>query len=330
MRQRAFESLHLVRWEQFAAKLKRLESRHLGRGFAEDAEAAEFLAAYRSLCRDLSIAKGRMYSPALISYLNELVVRGHNLIYLRRSSFLRDMLAFVTLEFPLLVRQQWAFMLVACVLFLLPGLLFVLAMRQSPEVLYSLMSPDQVASMEAMYDPDASHWGRERGSDNDFMMFGYYIYNNIGISFQLYATGLLAGLGTLFYLIYNSLILGAVTYHLTHIGYGSTFYSFVIGHGAFELTAIVISGGAGLRLAYALLRPGPLPRRQALVQAAGLTIRIMIGCILMLVLAAFVEAFWSGKRWPGDLSKYLVGGICWLLVFYYFLFAGRVRGSQSA
>ena len=60
------------------------------------------------------------------------------------------------------------------------------------------------------------------------------------------AAGLLFGLGSVLFLIFNGLIIGAICGHLTEIGYGQTFWSFVIGHGAFELTAIALAGAAGL------------------------------------------------------------------------------------
>ena len=94
------------------------------------------------------------------------------------------------------------------------------------------------------------------------MMFGFYIRNNIGVAFQCFAGGLFAGLGTLFFLAYNGAFSGAIAGYLTERGLSSTFYSFVATHSAFELTAIVLSGAAGLRIGHALLAPGRRPRRR--------------------------------------------------------------------
>ena len=87
------------------------------------------------------------------------------------------------------------------------------------------------------------------------MMFGHYILNNISIALRTFASGLLAGLGTLLVLLFNGVIIGSVAGHLQHIGHGDPFWRFVAGHGAFELTAIVIAGGAGLQLGMKLLAP---------------------------------------------------------------------------
>ena len=138
-----------------------------------------------------------------------------------------------------------------------------------PDLVYGVMGPEQVADMEKMYDPDARRIGRfsERDSGDDWMMFGYYIMNNIGIAFQTFASGLLFGLGSLFFLLFNGLMIGAVAGHLTQIGYGATFWSFVVGHGAFELTAIALAGAAGLKLGWALLAPGRLTSRRSLARS---------------------------------------------------------------
>ena len=99
------------------------------------------------------------------------------------------------------------------------------------------------------------------------MMFGFYIRNNVGVAFQCFAGGLFAGLGTLFFLAYNGAFSGALAGYLTERGLSYTFYSFIATHSAFELTAIVLSGAAGLRIGHALLAPGRLTRLQSLVQA---------------------------------------------------------------
>jgi uncharacterized membrane protein SpoIIM required for sporulation len=154
-------------------------------------------------------------------------------------------------------------------------------------------------------------------------MFGYYIMNNIGIAFQTFASGLLFGLGSLFFLLFNGLMIGAVAGHLTQIGYGETFWSFVVGHGAFELTAIALAGAAGLKIGWALLVPGRLPRAEALRIAAGSSVRLVGGVIVFLLLAAFIEAYWSSMALASPTLKYAVGAALWLLVLAYLLLAGR-------
>lgn len=326
MKQSLFESRHQADWQAFAAQLEALE-----RGKADSTESSGFAAAYRRLCQQLALAEARGYSNHLVEQLQQLAMRGHQQFYRHRSPLGAQLLGFVLAGFPRLVRAEWRYVLAASLLFFGSLLAMGVLVYLFPELVYSLVDPEQVASMEQMYDPDARRLGRfaERDSGDDWLMFGFYIMNNIGIAFQTFASGLLFGLGSLFFLLYNGLVIGAIAGHLTRIGYSETFWSFVIGHGAFELTAIALAGAAGLKLGWALLAPGRLRRGEALRQAAGQAIRLVAGVILFLLIAAFVEAYWSSMTYASPLTKYWVGAGLWLLVIAYFLLAGRTRHAPD-
>jgi uncharacterized membrane protein SpoIIM required for sporulation len=258
-------------------------------------------------------------------------MRGHQQFYRHRSQLGAHLLSFVLADFPRLVRAQWRFVLAASLLFFGSLIGMGLLVYFFPDLVYSVVSPEQVAEMESMYDPAARRLGQAavRGSSEDWMMFGYYIMNNIGIAFQTFATGLLFGLGSLFFLFFNGLMIGAVAGHLSGIGYGQTFWSFVVGHGAFELSAIALAGAAGLKLGWALLAPGSLSRSEALRLAAKTSVQLICGVMLFLLIAAFIEAYWSSMSAIRPLTKYLVGAGLWILVASYLIFAGRTRHAPD-
>ena len=133
----------------------------------------------------------------------------------------------------------------------------------------------------------------------------------------------------LFFLFFNGLMIGAVAGHLTDVGFGETFWPFVVGHGAFELTAIALSGAAGLKLGWALLAPGALRRGEALRVAAKTSVRLIGGVMLFLLIAAFIEAYWSSMTWPQPTTKYLVGAALWTLVIAYLTLAGRTAHAPD-
>ena len=157
-------------------------------------------------------------------------------------------------------------------------------------------------------------------------MFGFYIRNNIGIAFQVFASGIFVAVGSLFFIAMNGVMMGAIAGFLTERGLSETFYSFVVTHAAFELTAIVLAGGAGLRVGHSLLSPGRLTRTQALVVAARQSVIIMYGALGMLLIAAAVEAFWSSQTWIPPLMKYSVAAVCWISVLSYLTLQGRRAG----
>ncbi len=326
MKQSLFESRHQHQWQTFAEQLTQLEQ-----GKAKAADVADFPHQYRRLCQHLALAQQRGYSSYLVDPLQQLALRGHQQLYRHRSHLTANILAFLLAGFPRLVREQWRFVLIAGLLFFGSLVGIALLVYLFPDLVYSIITPQQVAEMQGMYNPDASRLGRaaERAASEDWMMFGYYVMHNIGIAFQTFAAGLLFGLGSVFFLIFNGLVIGAVSGHLTDIGYGQTFWSFVMGHGAFELTAITLAGAAGLQLGWSLVAPGRLARSEALRLAARKSVRMLCGVMVFLLIAAFIEAYWSSTTGIEPWIKYAVGAVLWLLVAAYLTLAGRSRHAPD-
>jgi uncharacterized membrane protein SpoIIM required for sporulation len=279
---------------------------------------------YRQICHHYSLATSRMYSPVLLKRLNHLVTRGHQHLYGAQLPFWAAIKQFFATGFPSLVRQEWRLVALASALFYMPFFAMIFAIQIQPDLVYSVMDGGQVSMMEVMYNPDTSadKIGRERGADSDLYMFGYYIKNNTGIGFRNFAGGLLFGLGTLFFLIFNGLYLGAAAGHLTQLEFIDTFWGFVLGHGSFELTAIVLSGAAGLKLSAALIKPGRKSRPRALIDNGKIAVQIMYGAAVMFIIAAFIEAFWSSMVLP-VMIKYSVAALLWGGVIAYFWLLGR-------
>jgi uncharacterized membrane protein SpoIIM required for sporulation len=110
---------------------------------------------------------------------------------------------------------------------------------------------------------------------------------------------------------------------LTHVGLGRQFWPFVATHSALELPALVLAGGAGLHLGWALLAPGRRSRLQALAAAAREGMPLVYGAALMDGLAACIEAFWSASALVPPALKLGAGAVLWTAMAGYFLLAGR-------
>lgn len=316
MSQRLFENRYERDWQTLEAILdKQLD--------LSDATNADLPLLYRRACHQLAIAKHRRYSSQLITRLNQLVLKGHHRLYQYSPRFQTRWLRFFVYDFPRSIRSNIKYIWASVALFCLPLLILGFACYLNGDLIYSAIAPEFVAQFEQMYSEDAEKFGRERASDTDWLMFGHYIKNNIGIAFRTFAGGILFGVGSIFFLIYNGLFIGAIGGYVAHIGHGQTFFPFVIGHGAFELTAIVFSGAAGLKLGFSLVDPGEYRRLVALKLAAKEAIVIVYGATLMLIVAAFLEAFWSASSSVPINAKYAVGAIFWLFVIWYCAFSGR-------
>ncbi|MGV8932920.1 MAG: stage II sporulation protein M [Luteimonas sp.] len=332
VRQTHFVARHEREWDAFGQWLDvRADSprrARVARGW-QGMRDEDVPAKYRRLCQQLALARRRSYSPAVTMRLQELMQRGHNALYRPAAPRWGRALEFLLADFPRLVRAQRGCLWASATLFVLSTVAMYLAVTYRPELIHSLFDPVKLAEIESMYDPAAPHARLGRDSSSDLAMFGYYIANNIGIGFRTFASGLLAGVGSLLVLVFNGLVFGGVAAHLQGIGHGVPFWRFVVGHAAPELTAIVIAGAAGLRLGLDLVAPGQRTRLDALVEGGKVGGRLCIGIFAMLLFAAFVEAFWSSIGWLPAVVKFSVGGVLWTLVLAWLAFGGRGQSVRA-
>jgi uncharacterized membrane protein SpoIIM required for sporulation len=283
--------------------------------------------AFRLLCHDLALSRDRQYSSLVQDRLRILVFAAHQRIYGARKKDGISVMKFVLHGFPALVRKEWLLVALSALLFLVPLAIMLLSLQVYPEGASLIISPDDMNHFEEMYSPTAKRLGQGREISGEWKMWGYYIGHNIKLDFQCFSGGVVFGLGAVMFLVYNGLFFGSVAGHLTQIGYVQTFWSFVVGHSAFELIGMTLSGAAGLKLGQALIAPGLLTRSAALRQNALVAIKLLTGAAALTFLAAFIEAFWSAERsLPVDL-KYSVGAVFWAITLAYLTLAGRTRNE---
>ena len=322
-----FEQLHEAEWVELEAALGCINTQTLLNSRASElVSGARVAALYRTTCEHLALARARAYPAHILDRLEQLTAEAHQLIYYQPDVGWGRLRQLVAADFPAAVRAHGRYVRVAAALFVVPSVVLAVLVYWRPELILSVVSAETAASFEDMYSPGTQSIGRTRTASTDWVMFGYYIRHNIGVAFQCFAGGLFAGLGSLFFLAYNGAFSGAVAGYLAQRGFSSTFFPFVATHSSFELTAIVLAGAAGLRIGHALLSPGRLRRRPALVRAASETAVLLYGIVVMLLVAAGVEAFWSSASWIPAPVKYTVAAFCWTAVWLYFLRQGRHAG----
>jgi uncharacterized membrane protein SpoIIM required for sporulation len=140
-----------------------------------------------------------------------------------------------------------------------------------------------------------------------------------------FASGITAGIGTLYLLFFNGMMLGVIGVACGTHQMSVPLWSFVLPHGVLELPAIFIAGGAGLRLAQALLFPGILSRRDSLATGGTDAVRLLVGVIPMLIVAGTIEAFFSPSGTPALLKFIAAATLFILLVAYLWSGARRTR-----
>jgi uncharacterized membrane protein SpoIIM required for sporulation len=313
--QDAFVARRKPDWDQLellltqAAAWHRLPPRSISRAAA----------LYRAVCADRMRAQAAGYGVELLALLDGLAARGHNALYSAPPYRLQAVWDLVRADFPRALRRHARFFLLALGLFLLPGLVGFGLSYRSRSFALGLLSPEMAEHMEEAY---ADGFGKGRSESADTMMAGFYVHNNVGIAFRCFATGVLFGLGSMFFLVYNGLQMGAVAGLLTASGRGFNLLTFVASHGAFELTAIVIAGTAGLVMGYALVDTRGRRRFDSLRARARDIVQLVLGAALMLIVAAFIEGFWSPSAIPAPIKLSVAGGL-YLLVTAYLALAGR-------
>jgi uncharacterized membrane protein SpoIIM required for sporulation len=314
-----FEDENNHRWQRLEEVIDAVETRKPH----EDIERLPTL--FRQICHDLSVAQHRLYDAAVVERLNRLAIAGYRTLERRISGGWERFAHLVLRDFPQAVRAEKRLFWFNTLLFWCPFLFFAIWTPFEPEWAMRLLGPEGMVNMESMYGSHTSpeDYMREEFGSN-FMMFAFYIYNNVGIDLRTFAGGLLAGVGTLFTVLFNGAHIGAAAGYVHHACNPQTFYSFVAGHSAPELMGIVISGMAGMRLGLSLIHPGPHDRRTALVLGGRRSVLLLLGACVLTAFAAVIEGFWSANPLPPWI-KYTFGAVMWTLTIAYLGFCGRRR-----
>jgi uncharacterized membrane protein SpoIIM required for sporulation len=306
MKQSQFSTDNAALWNEIAAILD-----------GSQADQTALPALYRRLCQCLALSRQRGYSPALADFLQKMVGDCHRRLYGTAIERPSTLVHWMGVEFPCRVRAEWRLLLVTCLVFFGVAIGVGLLVWYQPHWAYSFTSPSKLAGYRAMYQPGSISAGR--GSEGDFMMFGHYIWNNVSICFRTFAGGIFGGIPALLSLGLNGINLGLIGSWLSRDPATSA---------SFEITSLLLSGMAGIRLGLSLIAPGRLSRAHALHAASGRMFPVLVGAALMTLLAAFVEAFWSASPAISHSAKYAVGALCWSAVILFFLFAGRGRHAH--
>jgi len=282
-------------------------------------EVREFGQLYRRTAADLAIAREEVRDQRLVNYLNHLVGRAHGAIYRSESSGFGVFLTFFRYEFPAVFRKTFFYTLTAFIVFVSS------AAFASVACLLDEGFADRIAPQLRQSIADHHNWTESVNKANPLAATSIQA-NNIMVTFYAFAGGLLVGIGTFLALVQNGLLLGMVL----SLCFRYRFWEIPIlvsAHGAIELTAIFIAGGAGLLIGKALLMPGDLRRIDALVENGGLAIKLILGCIPMLLIAGLIEGFISPARIPAA-YKFSISAMSAALMALYFLKADlREKGS---
>jgi uncharacterized membrane protein SpoIIM required for sporulation len=277
---------------------------------------------YRATAADLAVARRRFPGDPVVARLERLTVAARQAVYAERQRRLSPTRFFGT-DYWRRVHERPRLLLLAAVLLIVPGVLGGLWAAEDPGAAIGLVPEDFLPTVESP-GGDRGLSGEEKGAFSSAVLT-----NNIQVSFLALAAGIALGLGTVFVLLYNGLILGVVFGLTIENGQGAPLVEQVASHGILELSCIVVAAAAGLRLGDSIVRPGRRKRTDALVDEARGAVEIVLGTAPWLVLAGFVEGFVSPEG-IGVAAALAVGAaiaaVYWALV----VTRGRAAASERA
>jgi uncharacterized membrane protein SpoIIM required for sporulation len=303
-----------ARWEALKALLDRAGSdpRRL-----EAAEIEQLSQLYRQVVSDLALARRDFPRDQVVEYLNGLAARAYPLVYRAPVGSWRRLGHFFLHDFPAQYRASGWFVLASFLLFALPALAGFLVVQNDP-----LLAEQILPSGLTRVVREGRLW-TDIPYDQRPAAASMIATNNIQVSMQAFAGGILLGMLTVYVLVLNGLMFGSIVAYTRLYGLDDRLAAFISPHGYLELTVVFIAGGAGLRLAWAIIRPGLLSRRDAVVQAGREAIVLVIGAAPILLVAGLIEGFISPSDLPAPF-KLLIGPITGVAL-HLFLLGPTVR-----
>lgn len=304
-------------WQRLEDLLTLLDRTRLRRLHRE--EVRELGRIYRRTASDLAIARAESRDPRLVNYLNSLVIRAHGRIYRAEASEGgRRVRNFFARDFPQTFRRTWRYTALAFAVFMLFAVIGFVGTWYDAE--FSEIAWVDPYFREFYINARVRWW--ERINEANQVASTGIMTNNIGVTFYAFAYGALFGLGTLYILILNGASIGAVLALTYRAGFGNELATFMAGHGVLELSAIFISAGAGMLFGTAVLFPGDFSRLESLKARGGDAIKLLVGCVPLLVLAGIIEGFISPAR-IAPAIKFSVAALTFVALYTYLLLAGR-------
>src|SRR5271169_6285309 len=296
-----------TRWlgkrKTYWARLEQLVDRSNKGGISalDHRELQELGLLYRQTASDLATVREDVTSNQLTFYLNQLLGRAHNLIYMGHKQKISGLVRFYTQTFPQVFRETFPQTFLAFLIFTVTGIATWAVTVHDPAFAHRMLGPEMMAKSIVTIKPLAASG---------------IMTNNLAVCFTTFAMGITAGIGTIYMMFTNGMLIGVIGAATWQAGMALQLWTFVAAHGALELPAIFISGGAGLEIARGMLFPGLLPRRESLALAGGRAARLMIGIVPMLIVAGIIEGFVS----PSGIAiplKFLLSGVLLLALTTY-------------
>jgi uncharacterized membrane protein SpoIIM required for sporulation len=306
MNEAYFIHTHQKTWQDLEAVLKQVTGK---KKLQKDAELLHrLLFLYQTTCGHLSIARTRYGSTGTTEYLNSLVTRAHQSIYISKPNNISKILRFFTHDFPGLIRKDALLLLLSTGIFMF-GFLF--------SFFFTLVQENYALSFVPAEYVEGVNGVGEGVADINYSVASVAIFtNNIQVGIVAFALGITFGAGTVFVLAKNGMMIGALAALAVKAGSGYDFWALILPHGVPELFCIFICGAAGLLIARSMLFPGLLSRRRSFAAGGKSALRLLVGTIPLFIFAGLTEGYFTPLP-INPLWKYIVSVVWFIVLLFY-------------
>lgn len=315
-------------WRRLDDIVTRLEKGRL-RTIA-DADIADLPALYRTAASSLAVARETSLDKATLAYLEGLVQRAWYQVYGPRRGFVAWLRKFLTGGWARGVRELWLDICIALAAMVAGTVAGWALVARDQDWFYALV-PVQMggvrapgASREALAETLAV--GNETAGLSQFA--AYLFYNNASVSILVFALGFAFGGPSLMLLVHNMAMLGAMLWLFHSVGLLPDFLAWLAVHGTTELAAILLAGAAGLHIGRRMAFPGQYGIMQAAAGAGRRAGVVMVGVVIMLIVAAVLEAF--PRQLAGSEMRTVIGVAMAFFWLFYFSLSGREWRRKAA
>ena len=315
MREGLFLKKNIDKWKQYQAERPN--------------DPDEMAHRFNDLVNDLGYSKTFYPQSKVTQYLNGLASSIYLRIYQNKKEESSRIVRFWKTELPLIIRKHHRPILYSFLIFTFFAVVGVFSSMHDQTFVRGVLG-DQYVDMTEENIAKGDPFGVYK-SGNQLDMFVSIALNNIGVAFKCFVYGILLSFGTVAILFYNGLMVGTFEYMFFAKGLGTASILVIWIHGTLEISAIIISGGAGIILGNSILFPGTLKRGQSLRQGAKDGTKIMIGLIPVYITAAFLEGFITRySSMPVWLSVFILGASATFIVWYFIIYPIRLKKKLEA
>lgn len=271
---------------------------------------------YVELSDDLSYSRTYYPQSNTTKYLNDLASRLHQKVYRSKKESGNRFISFFTKEFPLGFYHYQKQLLLSFLIFAIFTLIGAYSSASDSSFVRAILGDAYVnMTLENIANDDPMAVYKEM---NEMDMFLGITINNIRVALTAFTLGILAGIGTIYMLMQNAIMLGSFQYFFYEKGLLWESARTIWIHGTIEISVIIIAGCAGLVVGKSMLFPGTYTRLRAFVHGVKEGLKIVVSTVPFFIIAGFLEGFVTRQtQMPDWLAILIISGSLGLILFYY-------------